>query len=213
MQNFEQKTALVTGGALRVGALIVSFLKKHGYKTILTYNHSYNEALELQRKSEVDEIIHIDFNNFQKLDLPKLDRVINNASIFEKEEKLDLELLRQNLNVHIAAPIAFGEFLFQQSSGGHMINIIDQMEKSVGRNFISYYLTKELLKDFTLKQSQLYHSKVRVNAIAPKILMKHHRQSEEHFQNMLKDQKSDPIDELLEKILYLEQSDITGKII
>ena len=44
------KTALITGGAQRIGAHLALRLAEAGYNIILHYHHSSKEAHELQKK-------------------------------------------------------------------------------------------------------------------------------------------------------------------
>jgi pteridine reductase len=213
VDNKSKRTALITGGAIRVGEQIARFLHSQGYQIFITYNKSRQEAEALKDEGIVSQIFKIDFLDFQIGSMPKIDLLINNASIFEREEVLDPDLLKKNLDIHLLAPIVFADILFRQEGLSHIINILDDMEQDLGRNFISYYLTKKLLEEATKLQSKFYYPKVRINAVAPKILMRNNRQSEEHFESMIGSEVSDPIKILLEKILFLDQNNISGKIL
>jgi pteridine reductase len=205
------KTSLITGGAIRVGARIARFLHAEGYEVFITYNNSEDQARTLKNEGIVSEIFKIDC--MSKIKLPKIDLLINNASVFEREEILDQALLKKNINIHLMQPIILADLLFHQTSNSHIINILDQMDSKIGKDFVSYHLTKKLLEETTKLHAELYYPKVRVNAIAPKILMRNKRQSEEHFQHMISKLDIDPIDILLQDILFLEESSLTGKII
>jgi NAD(P)-dependent dehydrogenase (short-subunit alcohol dehydrogenase family) len=213
VNNKSKRMALITGGAIRVGERIARFLHSQGYQIFITYNKSKQEAEALKEEGIVSQIFKIDFLDFQLDSMPKIDLLINNASIFEREEILDLGLLKKNLNIHLLAPIAFADILFRQEGFSHIINILDDMGQDVGHNFISYYMTKKLLEEATRLQSKFYYPKVRVNAVAPKILIKNQRQSKEHFESMIGSEVSDPVEILLEKILFLDQNNVSGKIL
>ncbi len=208
-----RRVALVTGGAIRVGEKIARFLHLKGYRVLITYNKSEEAAVSLRAEGVVSEIFQWDMSSSVFPSFPRIDLLINNASIFEREELLDPVLLDQNLDIHIKAPMILADILFRQKGKSHIINILDNMSFDVGRNFISYHITKKLLEEATRLQSVLYHPKVRINGIAPKILMKNNRQSEAHFNALLSQCALNPLDLLLEDILFLENSSITGQII
>ena len=93
------KTALITGGAIRIGKDICKKLHENGYNIICHYNKSENEAKDL--KSELNklrkgscEIFSLDLNDFEQVkeltnkinnNSNSLDLLVNNASSFLKQ--------------------------------------------------------------------------------------------------------------------------------
>ena len=94
------KTALITGGAIRIGKDICKKLHENGYNIICHYNKSENEAKDL--KSELNqlrenscEIFCLDLNDFEQVEelitkisnnFNSLDVLVNNASSFFKTD-------------------------------------------------------------------------------------------------------------------------------
>ena len=91
------KTALITGGAIRIGKDICKKLHKNDYNIICHYNKSEKEAKDLQ--SELNklregscEIFTLDLNDFEQVEelvrkidsnFNSLDLLVNNASSFQ----------------------------------------------------------------------------------------------------------------------------------
>ena len=66
------KTALITGGAIRIGKDICKKLHKNGYNIICHYNKSENEAKDLKSKLNKlregsCEIFSLDLNDFEQV--------------------------------------------------------------------------------------------------------------------------------------------------
>ena len=94
------KTALITGGAIRIGKDICKKLHENGYNIICHFNKSENEAKVL--KSELNklregscEIFSLDLNDFEQVEelvskissnFNSLDVLVNNASSFFKTD-------------------------------------------------------------------------------------------------------------------------------
>jgi len=86
------KTALITGGAKRIGAQITQTLHENNYNVIIHYRRSESEALALAKKLNnirVDSASTLqaelsDINAVQVLcnSINKLDVLVNNASVF-----------------------------------------------------------------------------------------------------------------------------------
>ena len=93
------KTALVTGGAIRIGKDICKKLHENGYNIICHYNKSEDAAKAL--KSELNEsrknsceVFSLDLNNLNQVEdllekinknFHSLDLLVNNASSFLKQ--------------------------------------------------------------------------------------------------------------------------------
>ncbi len=182
----KKKTVLITGGAKRIGSAIATLLATKGYNIALHYNTSQKEAEELASElcthnitcrtyscnleniQEVSELL----STVQK-DLPKIDLLINNASVFEKDSIRDINLdrIQQNLNVHYIAPyILISQFAGIMKSG-HIINILDRHVDRGHTEFASYLISKKALKGLTEVAAAELAPEIRVNAIAPGFIL------------------------------------------
>jgi pteridine reductase len=86
------KTALITGGAQRIGAQITKTLHAHDYNIIIHYRNSNKEAQTLanelnQLRANSATLIQAELSDLQALKtlantIKQLDVLVNNASVF-----------------------------------------------------------------------------------------------------------------------------------
>ena len=208
------KSALITGGAKRIGKAIAICLAERGYDIVIHYSQSKKEAEELVIKLKslgveafcVKANLLKDFEISTLVDKSKkiigkpLDLLINNASIFENDSltSLTLESWDRHLFTNLKAPVFLSkEFSIQVPdnstdenneilASSNIINIIDQKVLNLNPRFFSYTLAKSSLLNFTKIAAQELGPKIRVNAIGPGPILKASHQSEEQFQNQRK---------------------------
>lgn len=179
------KVALVTGGAQRVGAAIVSALAEAGYKTIIHCRQSRREAERLcasiQAQGGAAAIVSGDLadaagiqalfeNACAPFGPPRL--LVNNASIFLKDslETLSPASLRTNLAVNAEAPILLAQAFAARlpaACRGAIVHILDQRVLRPNPQFFSYSLAKAMLAWSTKTLAQALAPRIRVNAVAP----------------------------------------------
>lgn len=179
------KTALVTGGAIRIGKDICKKLHENGYNIICHYNKSEDAAKAL--KSELNEsrknsceVFSLDLNNLNQVeDLLKkinknfnsLDLLVNNASSFFKT---DLENHQDSdwddlINSNLRGPFLLAKHCKKMlsESKGQIINISDAMVNRGMKNYVIYSMAKAGLENLTKTLARELAPEVRVNAIAP----------------------------------------------
>jgi len=184
-ENLKGKTALVTGGAKRVGAAICRRLHAQGANLMLHHRASVAEARALQhelntRRTGSVALIQADLLKSASLpDLVKttvsqfgsLDILINNASSFfataigDISEKAWEDLIGTNLK----APL----FLSQAAAGelrkrhGCIVNIVDIHAEFPMKNYVVYSVAKGGLLALTRSLARELGPEVRVNGVAP----------------------------------------------
>ena len=183
------KTALVTGGAIRIGKAIATALAHQGVNLALVYNRSEEAAHQL--KSELRqfgvkvELFQVDISDSVTIEplleavnksFGPIDILINNAGIFPKGKLMDLnqETLNQVFSVNLFAPLllmrAFAKQL-PEDKHGKIVNIIDaKVFKSSPERF-AYRLTKVALWEATKLAAMELAPKVTVNAVSPGLMM------------------------------------------
>ena len=193
------RTALVTGGAARIGEAIVRDLAQNNFAVAIHANGSIEaaEALasELRQSGTRCEAFAADLTDWNQCSeliktvhqrLGPLDLLVNNASIFEDDSisTLTKEGFERHFAVHVQAPsILVSEFskFLPSETNGTVVNIIDQRVWSLNPRFYSYTLSKAALWTATQTMAQALAPRIRVNAIGPGPTIKNARQTEEDF--------------------------------
>ena len=228
------KKIIITGGATRIGAAIAKSLVSHDVQITLHYNKSGKEVKKLKRElenygSEVF-LIKADLSiasqakriiPFAYKMMKGLDCLINNASIFEKDDLINFneKSFNKHMNVNLQAPAILTQNFkkFLKSKKGNIINIIDQRIFKLTPFFFSYTLSKTGLQTLTKTSAMNLAPNIRVNGVAPGPTIKNKRQSDKHFKKQWKSlilkEKVDPKN-ICETVKYFINNDnITGQIV
>jgi NAD(P)-dependent dehydrogenase (short-subunit alcohol dehydrogenase family) len=184
----KNNTALITGGAKRIGREISIFLASQGYDLVISYNKSkaeaQNLATEISKKFAVKcQIFQADLcdldqtkklTQFVKKNSSNWNLLINNASIFEQSKFLtetDSEL-SNNFNIHFFSPLILAkEFAKNSPSGGQIINLVDKNIARYETKYFHYLLSKKSLAELTKILAMELAPQIRVNAIAPGFIL------------------------------------------
>ena len=230
----ESKKIIITGSATRIGASIAKSLAGHGTQITLHYNKSMKAVKNLKKEleslgSEVF-LIKADLSIISQTKkivpfaykmMKGLDCLINNASVFEKDDLINFN--EKSFNKHLDINLKSPAFLTQdfkkylKSNRGNIINIIDQRIFKLTPYFFSYTLSKTGLQTLTKTSAMAFAPNIRVNAVAPGPTIKNKRQSEAHFRKqwksiILKD-KVNPKN-ICETVKYfIDNDNVTGQII
>jgi len=229
------KTALVTGGAARIGAAIVRDLARHDFAVAIHTNSSMDaaEALVAEIKAAGGRAAVIAGDLLQQADCDKmvqaatdaigpLGLLVHNASVFQDDSVEDFspEVFDQHFAVHLKAPsILIRDFARQLPKDRHglVVNVIDQRVWKLTPGFYSYTLSKAALWTATQTLAQALAPRIRVNAIGPGPTLKGVRQTEEDFAAQIDGLilKAGPaLDEFGQTIRFLfDTPSITGQMI
>jgi pteridine reductase len=233
------KVILVTGGAKRVGAAISRRLHAAGANIALHYRSSISEAQALEGKLNYirpgsAKLVQADLLRFESLPqlvhetvrfFGRLDAVINNASSFfptplaEVSEHQWDDLIGTNLK----APLFLAQaaaFELRQNNGA-IINIVDIHAERPMHDHLVYSVAKAGLAALTRGLAVELAPRVRVNAVAPGVIVWPENTSWENSvrrkqiidQTLLK-RVGDP-DDVAKTVFFLLQDApyITGQII
>lgn len=226
------KTALVTGGVKRIGLEIVKALAKKGYDIALHYNSSKEKAKEV--KNEI-ELIGVKCKLFQcdlsiekkvsglisqvKKEFPDLNLLINNASIFIRSKTVETKnnVLNKIFNINFKAPFILSRDFAQKVTNGDIINILDTKITKNDFLYSAYTLSKKSLADFTLMSAVEFAPNIRVNGIAPGLILPPSGKNENYLNNMAKKiplKKKGEISDVINAMEFiLNNQYITGQII
>ena len=204
-----KKTALITGGARRIGQGIALALASSGYDIIVHYSSSKKQASDLvSHLSSLGVQAHsVKANLLKDGEIKKLigkareklgreiSLLVNNASIFEEDslKAMTLESWNRHIYTNFKAPVFLSQSFAEQVpcaikdktgelyARANIVNIIDQKVLNINPKFFTYTLAKMGLWNFTRLAAQELGPDVRVNAIAPGPILKAKHQTEHHF--------------------------------
>lgn len=229
------RTALVTGGARRIGKAIVNDLAAHGFAVAIHANTSLDEAErmaeaigrrggtavavagDLSRREAAERLIDLAGEALGPVGL-----LVNNASLFKPDslEALDPDLWDRHFDVHVRAPsILVRDFARQlpAQNAGLVVNIIDQRVWNPTPRYYSYTLSKAALWMATRTMAQALAPAIRVNAIGPGPSLPNERQDPRDFQQQVEGlilRRGPGLDEFGRTVRYLfETPSITGQMI
>ena len=196
--------ALITGAADRIGKAVAIHLAKQGYNLVLHYNSSKEKAERVKKeigslKGDLKvELLQIDFlkeNDFDQIfkELKKknitIEILVNCASDFIpsnfKEE--GSELLDKEMTINFKIPYLLTKAFARVFGKGNIINFVDTKVTKNSTIHLDYILSKKLLKDFTLLSAVELAPNIRVNGIAPGLILPPPGKDESYLLNMAKD--------------------------
>lgn len=181
----DRKTALVTGGARRIGRAIVEDLAAHGWAVAVHHGRSAEEAEALVRaiRGAGGEAIAVggDLADTAALAgivteavaaLGPLALLVNNAATYVRDEPggLDPAVWQRQIAVNLTAPVFLAEaFAAQLPAGieGNMVNLLDPRVFHPRPDHFSYQVSKSGLYAATIALAKGLAPRIRVNAIAP----------------------------------------------
>lgn len=219
---------LVTGGARRIGAAIARAFGTAGWKVVIHYGHSADEAEALAAELPNAIAIHCDLADgdaaeamIERLGAHLADwRVlINCASVFERDDAagLDADIFRRAIRVNAEASARMAQAFLAHAKapgGRRLIQVTDQKIANPNPDFFSYTLSKHAIAAAVPMLAQLKSEggaarpDDRVYAVAPGAILASHDQSEEeaavsHRLNLL--QRRTDATEVADACLWLAQ--------
>jgi len=181
------KTALVTGGARRIGAALCEALAAEECRVVIHYNRSAHpaEALaaRLRRNGAQVWTVAGDFRTGdyrtprsaehvvrQAVALAgKLDILVNNAAVFDKQRLLRVTAaaIRAEWEVNLLAPLLLMQAFARRVKCGRIINLLDCRIASHQSDAVPYSLAKKSLADLTRLAALELAPGITVNGVAP----------------------------------------------
>jgi len=191
---------LITGAGRRIGRRLAEALAEDGHDLVLHYRSSRVEteglARDLADRHGVTCIaLGADLGQLAQVEelLPRahaalgpIDLLINNASLFEDDtlETLDAATWQGHLDVNLRAPVllsrAFARLL-PAGQTGHIVNLLDRKVANLRPDYFSYTVSKAALLAATQLLAMELAPRIRVNAVAPGLVLPSGGQSEAAF--------------------------------
>lgn len=191
MNRTTTRTAIVTGAAKRVGRAIATSLLADGWVVVAHVHHAGDTVPEgavavvadLADEGAADSIVAATAG------LPPLELLVNNAARFAEDRLETLEAA--SFDAHMAVNVRAPALLIQKfaesvgEGGGLVVNLLDAKLAAPNPDFLSYTLSKTALAGLTeLSARALAGQGIRVNGIAPALMLQSAGQDERNFEAM-----------------------------
>ena len=199
------KTVLVTGAAKRIGKAIALGFAKKGSNILLHYHKSAEEAEETQAQIKALNVQctlwQCDFTDLKSLEdhlnkkrdlFTEVSVLVNSASLFHETVLKDFttEDSAKFFAVHYEAPLRLSRIiglkLKDKKENGAIIHVTDAMLRHPYRKHTPYFASKGALETLTRSLAQELAPTVRVNAVAPGVILFPEGSSQETQEQILK---------------------------
>lgn len=185
------RTAIVTGGAKRIGAEIARALAADGWHVLIHHNRSTDAAAaladeiggstvraELADPGAAEAII-------AALDgLPPARLLVNNASRFVLDSASGFTVAGwdAHLDINLRAPALLSQAFAARAGQGLIVNLLDAKLASPNPDFFTYTVSKMGLAGLTELTARAFAPAIRVCGIAPSVTMVSGPQSRDNFE-------------------------------
>lgn len=187
----DQRTAIVTGAGKRVGADLAKALLDRGW-TVLAHVRNENDTVP---PGAIKAVADLDRSDCAKAifaaseGLPPVRLLVNNAARFAWDGfgEFSAEEFDAHMHTNVRAPALLIEELARRHPEGDalVVNILDAKLSAPNADFLSYTLSKQALFGLTALAARAFASNgIRVNAIAPGLMLRSSGQSAENFEAM-----------------------------
>ena len=223
---------LITGAGVRIGRRIARAFAEAGAQVVVHYNRSEREAAVLVEELNAihggHECVQADLLDpaGRRNLIPELLRggkslnfLVNNASVYRRCPlvQVDEDRLRRDYEINFVAPFLLMRDFSRYCEEGCIINLLDQRVATVDPSASSYGFAKKSLRDATEAAAVEWAPRIRVNAVAPGIVLPPPGVAADKMAPLLRHvpmaQTSSP-EEIADACLFLASSKtITGQII
>jgi pteridine reductase len=197
----EHPLALVTGAAHRLGKAFALTLARRGYAILLHYHTSREKAEQTAAAIKAFGVpVHLVQANltdpagidslFTFADsLPhKLKVLVNSAAVMQKK---DLRTITVNdwdttLDLNLRAPFLLGQAAAKRmTAGGLIVNVSDVGAEKLWTGYPAYVISKSALDTLTRLMAKTYAPAIRVNAIAPGLVLPSENVTPEEWEKLV----------------------------
>jgi pteridine reductase len=238
MKKLQDKVALVTGAAKRIGRGIAFALAEEGAHVAITYRDSGDEARQTVRELEDFGIraaaVHANLRqpesiqsavdqiaaDFGRPDFPAIDILVNNAGRFETEvlEKISVEQWDAMFETNTRAPflVAQAAHPYLKAAHGRIINIGSLGGIHPWPTHGHYCISKAALHMLTQVMSKAFAPEISVNCVAPGMIVNGEASAEfEHFARKTPMRRNGTTQEVAAAVLFFATGPhfITGQLL
>ena len=191
MSTASPRTAIVTGAGKRVGREIAQALIADGWSLVAHVRDDGDSVPAGARKAAVD-LSQADCAErifAAAAGLPPVRLLVNNAARFAEDGvgKFSPAEFDAHMAVNVRAPGLLIDRFVREHDGedGLIVNILDAKLAAPNPDFLSYTLSKQALAGLTELAARALASKgIRVNGIAPALMLRSSGQSEANYEEM-----------------------------
>jgi NAD(P)-dependent dehydrogenase (short-subunit alcohol dehydrogenase family) len=187
----EPRTAIVTGAGKRIGAAVATALLAEDW-TVLAHVHHEEDDVPDGASKVVADLAERDCAErifSAAADLPPVGLLVNNAARFAWDAFGEFSV--DEFDAHTAVNVRAPALLIERLAASHdvggalVVNLLDAKLAAPNPDYLSYTLSKATLAALTeLAARALAPRSIRVNGIAPALLLRSSGQSEENFRAM-----------------------------
>jgi NAD(P)-dependent dehydrogenase (short-subunit alcohol dehydrogenase family) len=196
MKAFRNQTAIVTGGAKRIGAALVRALAADGWHVVIHCNASRTEADALAFEVGNAVVVAADLADPAAAEtilaaaegLPPLALLVNSASrfVYDGFEDFSVADFDVHMAVNLRAPAlltrAFAAAVPAATQPALVVNLLDAKLESLNADYFTYTLSKIGLDGMTELAARAFAPRLRCAAIAPAVTLVSGPQSRENFE-------------------------------
>jgi len=233
--NTLPRAALVTGAGKRIGRTLALELGRNGFAVAVHYGQARTDAeavvaeivkaggkavalgADLSVEAQVSTLIAAAVKALGPLGV-----LINNASVFERDEALTATRASwdEHLETNLRAPFVLSQGFARQLPAGRegcIVNLVDQRVWNLTPHFVSYSLSKAGLWTLTQTLALALAPHIRVNAIGPGPTLPSPRQSTDQFARQVASvplKRGPGLDEMAAALHFiLSAASMTGQMI
>ena len=179
--------ALVTGAAHRLGRAFAITLARQGYAILLHYHKSLSDAAvteneirstgvpvyPVQADLTSDTALHSLLSSLDSLP-HKLRVLVNSAAIMPRKDLRSTSSADWDaaLDLNLRAPFLLAQKAAERmDAGGLIVNVTDIGAHKLWTGYLAYVVSKSALETLTRMMAKAYAPSIRVNAIAPGLVL------------------------------------------
>ena len=191
------RTAIVTGGAKRIGEAIVRALSADGWHVLIHCNLSVGEAKALAAELGNSAVVSAELADPGAAEaimgaaegLPPARLLVNNASrfVYDAAADFDVEAWDIHHDVNLRAPALLSQAFAARAGegGGLIVNLLDAKLVQPNPDFFTYTVSKMGLAGLTELTARAFADRgIRVCGIAPSVTLVSGPQSRENFDSV-----------------------------
>jgi NAD(P)-dependent dehydrogenase (short-subunit alcohol dehydrogenase family) len=196
MPVFRDQTAIVTGGAKRIGAALVRALAADGWHVVIHCHTSVAEAEALAREVGNATVVVADLADPDIGEVliaaargaPALGLLVNSASrfVYDRLEDFAISEFDAHMAINLRAPAlvtrAFAGALPESAEPALVVNLLDAKLSALNPDFLTYTLSKIGFAGLTELVARTYAPRLRCVGIAPAVTLVSGPQSRENFE-------------------------------